>query len=170
MGCFTLEDAGWNNGALHFKISLLKKKILAAPCSMWDLSSLTGDWTCAPWIWRQCLNHWTAREVPVLCFLRLCSLCSNSFLSDYSTSSINRRKCLLCFKVCFFVCLFSFLGLIFSMLSPGWSLLLHNGQGTTWQEGDGNVLWADLVSCNQLDFSLPWAEPPEVSGWNSEVK
>ena len=26
MGCFTLEDAGWNNGALHFKISLIKKK------------------------------------------------------------------------------------------------------------------------------------------------
>lgn len=27
-----------------------------------------------------------------------------------------------------------------------------------------------LHPCNQLDFSLPWAEPPVVSGWNSKVK
>ena len=25
MGCFTLDDAGWNKGALLFKISLIKK-------------------------------------------------------------------------------------------------------------------------------------------------
>ena len=30
------------------------------------LSTPTRDWTCSPWIGRQSLNHWTAREV---CFL-----------------------------------------------------------------------------------------------------
>ena len=36
---------------------------------MWDLSSLTRDWTCVPCIGRQTLNHWTTREVPALFFL-----------------------------------------------------------------------------------------------------
>ena len=31
---------------------------------MWDLSSLTRDWTCVPCIRRHILNHWTTREVP----------------------------------------------------------------------------------------------------------
>ena len=35
---------------------------------MWDLSSLTGNQTCAPCIRRQNLNHWTAREVPMCTF------------------------------------------------------------------------------------------------------
>ena len=30
---------------------------------MWDLSSLTRDWTCTLYIGRQILNHWTSREV-----------------------------------------------------------------------------------------------------------
>ena len=34
------------------------------PCSMWDLSSLTRDRTCVPWIGRQIFFHWTPREVP----------------------------------------------------------------------------------------------------------
>ena len=37
---------------------------------MWDLSSLTRDWTHVPWIGRQILNHWTTREVPAICFLK----------------------------------------------------------------------------------------------------
>ena len=31
---------------------------------MWDMSSLTSDWTHIPCIARQILNHWTTREVP----------------------------------------------------------------------------------------------------------
>ena len=33
-------------------------------CSMWDLSSLTRDWTCTPCIGMQSPNHWTTREAP----------------------------------------------------------------------------------------------------------
>ena len=36
------------------------------PRDMWDLSSLTRDWTCTPCIGTQLLNHWTTREVPKL--------------------------------------------------------------------------------------------------------
>ena len=38
---------------------------------MCDLSFLTRDQTCTPCIRRQCLNHWTAREVPCCCFLMI---------------------------------------------------------------------------------------------------
>ena len=31
---------------------------------MWYLSSLTRDWTLAPYIGRQSLNYWTTREIP----------------------------------------------------------------------------------------------------------
>ena len=34
------------------------------PCSMWDLSSLTRDWTRVPCIGRWIFSHWTTREVP----------------------------------------------------------------------------------------------------------
>ena len=33
---------------------------------MWDLSSLTRDWTHVPCIGRWILNHWTTREVPII--------------------------------------------------------------------------------------------------------
>ena len=36
---------------------------------MWALGSLTRDWACTPCIGRQSLNHWTAREVPLVSFL-----------------------------------------------------------------------------------------------------
>ena len=36
------------------------------PRGMWDLSSLTRDQTRTPCIGRRSLNHWTAREVPLL--------------------------------------------------------------------------------------------------------
>ena len=32
---------------------------------MWDLTSLTRDWTGTPCIVRQSLNHWIAKEVPL---------------------------------------------------------------------------------------------------------
>ena len=37
---------------------------LAAPCGMWDLSSLSREQTVAPALEVLSLNHWTAREVP----------------------------------------------------------------------------------------------------------
>ena len=36
------------------------------PCSVWDLSSPTRDWTHTPCIGRQSLNHCTARKIPPL--------------------------------------------------------------------------------------------------------
>ena len=36
----------------------------ARALSMWDLSSLTRDRTCVPWIGRRILNHWTTGEFP----------------------------------------------------------------------------------------------------------
>ena len=34
------------------------------PQVMWELSTLTRDWTCTPCIGKWCCNHWTPREVP----------------------------------------------------------------------------------------------------------
>ena len=39
---------------------------LSCSRSMWDLSSLTRDWTGVPSFERQILNHWTTQEVPAL--------------------------------------------------------------------------------------------------------
>ena len=36
------------------------------PHGIWDLSALTRDWTCVPWIGKQVLNHWTTKEAPWL--------------------------------------------------------------------------------------------------------
>ena len=36
------------------------------PRGMWDLSSLTRDWTCPPCIGRRSLNCWTPKEVPLV--------------------------------------------------------------------------------------------------------
>ena len=48
-------------------ILLLFHVLVFWPRGMWDLSSLTRDWTCTPSAGRQSLNHWTAREIP--CFV-----------------------------------------------------------------------------------------------------
>ena len=37
---------------------------------MWDLTSPTRNWTCTPCIGRWSPNHWTAREVPEITFLK----------------------------------------------------------------------------------------------------
>ena len=42
---------------------------------MWDLSSLTRDWTCVPCIVRWILNCWTTGEVPLPLFLEWPNLC-----------------------------------------------------------------------------------------------
>ena len=36
------------------------------PWGMWDLNSLTRDWTCMPCIRRQSSNYWTTWEVPIM--------------------------------------------------------------------------------------------------------
>ena len=38
--------------------------VLAMPCSMWNLSSLTRGQTCAPAVKAQSPTHWTTRELP----------------------------------------------------------------------------------------------------------
>ena len=45
-------------------ILLLLYVLVFWPRGMWDLSSLTRNWTRIPYIGRQSLNHWTTREVP----------------------------------------------------------------------------------------------------------
>lgn len=42
------------------------------PHIRWNLSSGTRDWTCAPALEVQNLNHWTAREVTLCLFGRVC--------------------------------------------------------------------------------------------------
>ena len=44
------------------------------PWLMWNLSSLTKDWTCTPCIGKRSLNHWAAREV-LNVFLYLSNQC-----------------------------------------------------------------------------------------------
>ena len=46
------------------------KKILDVLCGMWDLSSLTGDQTCAPAVDMWNLNHWNSREVLIVIILK----------------------------------------------------------------------------------------------------
>ena len=53
------------------------------PCSMWDLSSLTRDWTCIPCIGKWILSHCTTREVPRGWKLKLLSLML-SYMSNFA--------------------------------------------------------------------------------------
>ena len=41
--------------------------------AMWDLSSVTRNQTCVPYIGRWILIHWTTREVPVFCIFNTVS-------------------------------------------------------------------------------------------------
>ena len=60
---------------MEFVTVLLLSYILVFwPWGMWDLSSLTMDWTWTPCIWRWNLNHWTAREdLGHFCTVPFCS-------------------------------------------------------------------------------------------------
>ena len=53
----------WEGGVVFNMLFVL---FLATLRAMWDLSSPIRDQTCALYTGRQSLNHWTAREVPVL--------------------------------------------------------------------------------------------------------
>jgi len=60
---FTFLDLG------HFKVIIelpLFYDLFFWLRGMWDPSSPTRGWTCTPCIGRRSLNHWTAREVPLL--------------------------------------------------------------------------------------------------------
>ena len=53
----------WETCGPQFKFFFLF--VLAMHCGMWDLGSLTRDWTHAPELEAWGLNHWIAREVPI---------------------------------------------------------------------------------------------------------
>ena len=55
-------------------ILLLFYVLVFWPQGMWDLSSLTRNWTRTPFIGRRSLNHWSAREVPECPFLKLINI------------------------------------------------------------------------------------------------
>ena len=62
----------WNIFSLYwicYNIASVFMFWLFWPWSMWDPSSPTRDWNCTPCIGRQNLNHWTAREVPVIIYI-----------------------------------------------------------------------------------------------------
>ena len=50
------------------------------PGSTLDLSSLTRDWTWAPWTGRWSFNHWTTRKVPQITFF---FFCKHPFLTEH---------------------------------------------------------------------------------------
>ena len=50
-----------NHGLFFFSLALWH--------GMWDLSSLTRERTLNPCMEEWCLNHWTAREVPIIMLL-----------------------------------------------------------------------------------------------------
>ena len=57
--------------------------IYAMPCSLWDLSSVTRDWTLAMAAKAQNPNHWTIRELPTyryVLYILTALLISNSIL------------------------------------------------------------------------------------------
>ena len=58
-------------------------------CGMWDLGSLTRDWTHVPCISRQILNPWITREVPSLWYFIMASL-GNEYAVTQLVSDKNR--------------------------------------------------------------------------------
>ena len=50
---------------------------------LWDLSSLSRDWTCTPCPGRWSLNHWTARKIPQM----------DSFYSCQTAVTLHGRVC-----------------------------------------------------------------------------
>ena len=65
-----------------------------APHSMWDITSLTRDWTQASAEEVQSLNHWTTREVPENVFLY-----SFKLVDPYFTFSHLKRFCAIYFII-----------------------------------------------------------------------
>ena len=69
------QNSSYQSPSLHifkfFGCSGSSMHRLKLPHSMWDLSSLTRDWTHVPCIGRWVPNHWTTREVPTHLFLLL---------------------------------------------------------------------------------------------------
>ena len=54
---------------------------------MWDLSSLSRDWTCTPCIGRQSLNHWTTGEVALLFLILVFTLVPDYVKADCRSKS-----------------------------------------------------------------------------------
>ena len=77
--------------------------ILAAPCGMWDLSSLTRDLTATPVFKVGSINHWTTREVTQINFLQLTlqimifftltrEYTNSEFLKKHKEAILNQKK------------------------------------------------------------------------------
>ena len=93
---------------------------------MWDLSSPTRDWTCAPYIPRRSLNHWMSREVPSQCFLQF----PNELMDGIWFTLVPRRLLLLLECSCFFC--------------PSW------GRGISYTNTGKKAqafLWASVAAC-----------------------
>ena len=58
---------------------------MAAPHTLWALSSLTRDWTQAPAVKAQSPNHWTTREFPKIYFI---------FIHMYTISNVHSFVCI----------------------------------------------------------------------------
>lgn len=83
---------------------------LANPDNMWDLSSLTSGWTCAPCDaeWIQSLNHWIARKASVLVLLIF-----HNFWIDPASQEFSFENWSIFFTFSFSLCMF------FPLLSTG---------------------------------------------------
>ena len=66
--CFTVLCQSLPNISVKL---LLFYVLIFQPQSIWDLSSLTRNWTCTPSTGRQSINHWTTKVVPES-FLKSC--------------------------------------------------------------------------------------------------
>lgn len=88
---------------------------LANPDNMWDLSSLTSGWTCAPCDaeWIQSLNHWIARKASVLVLLIF-----HNFWIDPASQEFSFENWSIFFTFSFSLCMF------FPLLSTGKNILV----------------------------------------------
>ena len=59
---------------------------------MWDLGSLTRDWTHIPCTGRRSLNHWAIREVPGRCFVLSTYLYKQMLLLSHTFGKNSSRK------------------------------------------------------------------------------
>ena len=59
---------------------------------VWDLGSLTRDWTHTPCIGRRSLKHWAAREVPVMSGLNSVSSLEANSVSRLSTVFLKKHS------------------------------------------------------------------------------
>ena len=62
------------------------------PRGMWDLNSLTRDWTQIPCVGRWSVNHWTTREVPSLFLYFLFFLIKREHITIFFNLAVHSRE------------------------------------------------------------------------------